>query len=121
VLAFGQKGDVLLGISTSGQSPNLLRALEAARARGLRTLALLGGEGGAARELADLAIVVPSSDTQRIQEVHIAVLHLLCELVEKQVLQSQVNLVRAVTLTEQSGASATRADGESGQQTPHAA
>jgi D-inositol-3-phosphate glycosyltransferase len=83
VEAFGRPGDVLFAISTSGRSPNVVRALEAARRRGLRTLALLGGDGGAAQPLADVAITVPAADTQHVQEVHIVVIHLLCELVEQ--------------------------------------
>ena len=82
VEAFGRPGDVLLGISTSGRSRNLIRAFEAARQRGLRCVALLGGDGGDLLPLADVAIVVPSADTQHIQEVQIVVIHLLCELVE---------------------------------------
>jgi DNA-binding MurR/RpiR family transcriptional regulator len=75
---------VLVGISTSGRSPNVVEALAAARRRGLRRVAILGRDGGAARELADVAIVVPSSDTQHIQEIQIVVIHLICDLVEAQ-------------------------------------
>jgi phosphoheptose isomerase len=82
VEALGQAGDVLLGISTSGRSNNIIRAFEVARARGLRTIALLGRDGGAVAPLADAAIVVPSADTQHIQEVHLVLIHLLCELLE---------------------------------------
>lgn len=81
VEAFAQPHDVLVAISTSGESKNVLRALEVGRARGLRTIALTGGEGGRAAAAADTAIVVPSCDTQHIQEVHILVIHLLCDLV----------------------------------------
>lgn len=82
VEAFGRPGDLLVGLSTSGRSPNLVRAFEAAGTRGLDTLALLGGDGGDLLGLADHAIVIPSSDTQAIQDVHSTVVHLLCELVE---------------------------------------
>jgi phosphoheptose isomerase len=82
VEAFGRAGDVLIAISTSGRSKNVVRALEHARARGLRTIALLGGDGGPAQRLADVAITVPSVDTQHTQEIQIVVIHLLCELVE---------------------------------------
>jgi phosphoheptose isomerase len=82
VEAFGRPGDLLIGISTSGRSRNVVRALETAQRRGLETLALAGGDGGELRGLAETAIVVPSVDTQHIQEVHIVVIHLLCELVE---------------------------------------
>lgn len=85
VEAFGQPGDLLLTISTSGRSPNIVAAMEAARARGVTTLALLGGSGGDALVLADLPLLVPSTDTPRIQEVHILALHLICELVEEQI------------------------------------
>jgi phosphoheptose isomerase len=83
VEAFGQAGDVLIGLSTSGRSRNLVRAFETARERGIRTIALLGGDGGDLRALADLAIVVPAHDTQRIQEVQTVLVHLLCEAAEQ--------------------------------------
>ena len=81
--ALGREGDVLIGISTSGRSWNVIRAFDAARRRGLRCIAVLGGDGGDLRHLADLSIIVPSADTQRIQEVQVLVIHLLCELVEE--------------------------------------
>jgi len=87
VEAFGRPGDVLLGISTSGRSPNLVRAFEAAAERGIRRIALVGNDGGELRALADVALVVPSTDTQHIQEVHTVVMHALCELVEEYVLR----------------------------------
>jgi D-inositol-3-phosphate glycosyltransferase len=80
--AFGRPGDVLLGISTSGRSANLVAAFREARRRGLRTIGLLGGDGGRLRRLSDVAIVVPARDTQRIQETHGIMIHLLSELVE---------------------------------------
>lgn len=83
VEALGRPGDLLVGISTSGRSRNIVQAIEAGRRLGMKTLAILGGDGGALRRLADLAIVVPSSDTQRIQETQILLIHLLCELVEQ--------------------------------------
>jgi D-inositol-3-phosphate glycosyltransferase len=82
VEGLGAPNDILIGISTSGRSRNLLRAFEVARRRGMYTIAMVGGDGGPLRELADLSIVAPASDTQRIQEVHSVVIHLLCELVE---------------------------------------
>jgi phosphoheptose isomerase len=85
VEALGSPGDVLIAISTSGESTNVLRALEEARSRGLRSIALLGRDGGAARRLADVSLVVPSRDTQHIQEVHIVLIHLICDLVERRV------------------------------------
>ena len=83
VEALGRRGDVLVGISTSGRSPNLVRAFEAARERGVRTLALLGRDGGDLLALADVALVVPSGDTQAIQDAHSTIVHVLCELVER--------------------------------------
>jgi len=80
---FGRNGDVLLGISTSGQSRNLIQAFEAARGQGMICVGLVGGNGGDLRQLAHVPIVVPSSTTQHIQEVQIFVLHLLCELIEQ--------------------------------------
>jgi len=83
VETFGSRGDLLLGISTSGRSRNLIEAFVTARGRSVSCVALLGGDGGELLNLADVAVLVPASDTQRIQEVQIFVLHLLCELVEK--------------------------------------
>lgn len=85
VEAFAQPGDVVVGITTSGRSPNVLRALRAARDRSAYTIALVGGEGGPAAEEADLALVVPESDTTRIQECHITLIHAICELIEMEV------------------------------------
>lgn len=85
VEGLGQAGDVLLALSTSGNSRNVLRAVEVARCRNIRTIGLLGHDGGALRERVDLAVVVPSSNTQRIQEVHITIGHILCETLERQV------------------------------------
>jgi phosphoheptose isomerase len=86
VEALGRPGDVLIGLSTSGRSRNVVRAFEAARALGVRTVALLGGDGGAVAPLADVAVTVPSADTQHIQEVHLVVVHVLCELIETRLL-----------------------------------
>ncbi len=82
VEALGRPGDVLVAISTSGRSPNVLRAVEAARALGLKTVGLAGRDGGRLAGLVDLALVVPSEDTARIQECHITLGHILCDLVE---------------------------------------
>jgi len=79
--ALGCAGDVLLGISTSGNSPNLIYAVEAAKKKNMRTIALTGN-GGRLATLAEVVIAVPSSDTQYIQEAHLAVEHIVCELVE---------------------------------------
>src|SRR5438874_6236315 len=83
VQALGRAGDVLIGISTSGRAPNVVRAFEMARKRGIGTISIVGSAGGSLRRLSDLAIIVPATDTQRIQEVQILVIHLLCELVEE--------------------------------------
>lgn len=82
VEAHGEEGDVAIAISTSGNSPNLLTAVDEARARRLRTIALLGCGGGKLADRVDLALVVPSDDTQRIQESHIAMAHTIAEVVE---------------------------------------
>jgi D-sedoheptulose 7-phosphate isomerase len=83
VEAFAQPGDVVLALSTSGRSPNVVRALEAARARGATPVALVGGDGGPLAALADLAVVVPSTDPTRIQECHITLIHAISELIEQ--------------------------------------
>jgi D-sedoheptulose 7-phosphate isomerase len=82
VEAFGERGDVLIAITTSGTSPNVVRACEAARAKELKVIGLLGRDGGEVAPLCDLALVVESADTQRIQETHNLIGHVLCELVE---------------------------------------
>jgi D-sedoheptulose 7-phosphate isomerase len=83
VRALGRPGDLLVGISTSGRSTNVLRAIETASAMGLRTLALTGREG-LLGTLADVTIAVPSGDTQHVQESHLAIEHALCYLVERE-------------------------------------
>ena len=82
--ALGRDGDVLVAISTSGNSENVLRALIAAKELGVKTIALLGKDGGKANELADLPIVIPSNSTARIQEAHILIGHILCDLIEQE-------------------------------------
>ncbi len=84
VEAFGHPGDILIGISTSGRSRNVVEAFEAAARLGLERIAILGGDGGDLISVSDIAMVVPSSRTARIQEVHLVILHLLCQLVEAQ-------------------------------------
>ncbi len=83
VAAHGQAGDIALGITTSGNSPNVLRALEEANQRGLVTMALTG-RGGEAGRIAAIHLAVDDERTPRIQEVHITMLHILCELVEEE-------------------------------------
>ena len=84
VEAWGKAGDALVVFSTSGKSPNLIFAVEAARARGLSVVGLLGRDGGPLKGACDHLIIVPGTTSDRIQEVHIKVVHLLIELIEKQ-------------------------------------
>ncbi|HEY0151671.1 MAG TPA: SIS domain-containing protein [Longimicrobium sp.] len=83
VEAMVRPGDVLVALSTSGNSTNVIRAVEAAEARGAVTIGLLGREGGRLAGLCTHALVVPAQATERIQEAHITIIHLLCELVER--------------------------------------
>lgn len=82
--ALGAAGDLAIGISTSGQSANVVEGLRAARARGLRTIAITGRDGGAAGALADIHINVPDPSTARVQEAHRTLIHAICELVERE-------------------------------------
>ena len=81
--ALARNGDVVVGISTSGNSENVVRALKKANALGAETIGLLGNNGGKIKEIANLSIVIPSNDTARIQEVHITIGHIICELIEE--------------------------------------
>jgi D-sedoheptulose 7-phosphate isomerase len=83
VIGLAKPGDCLIGISTSGNSANVLRAMEAARSRGVHCIGLLGRDGGALAPLCDPAIVVTATTTARIQEAHIFIGHMLCALVEE--------------------------------------
>ena len=80
----GRKGDLLVGLSTSGNSKNVIRAFEVARDKGIKTVALLGRDGGKLLPMADLAIVVPAQTSDRIQEVHIKLIHIVIESVERE-------------------------------------
>lgn len=82
--ALGRPGDVLIGISTSGNSENVLRAIKLAKEMGLVTVALLGKGGGPVKDLVDHSLLVPSNTTARIQEAHILIGHILCELIEQE-------------------------------------
>ncbi len=82
--ALGRAGDVLIGISTSGNSENVLRALRSSKEMGIKTVALSGKGGGLAKDLVDHALVIPSQTTARIQEFHILIGHILCELIEQE-------------------------------------
>jgi len=89
VEALGNEGDVLIGISTSGNSENVIRAIKTAKEKGMKTIGLLGRDGGKMKELCDLAIIVPSNNTQRIQEGHITIGHIISELVEMELYKSE--------------------------------
>ena len=82
VEALAKPGDLLVLHSTSGESPNVIRAAQSAKARGVRVVAFLGKGGGHLKELADLALVIPADDTARIQELHLAIEHVICDIVE---------------------------------------
>jgi D-sedoheptulose 7-phosphate isomerase len=88
VEALAHPGDILIGISTSGNSTNVVRALEAGREIGVTTIGLLGRDGGEIGKLVDLALTVPSLDTPRIQEAQLFIIHILCDLVEKDLFNS---------------------------------
>jgi len=79
-----KKGDALIGLSTSGNSQNVIEAFQVAKSKGLKTVALLGRDGGKLKELADLAIVVPAQTSDRIQEMHIKLIHIVIELIERE-------------------------------------
>ena len=81
--ALGQSGDTAWSISTSGMSPNVYLGLKKAKQKGLKTVALTGGDGGKIVKMADISIIVPSFKTPRIQEIHITIGHIVCELVER--------------------------------------
>lgn len=83
VEGLGSRGDILFGISTSGRSLNVRLAVDAARAKGMKSICLLGGSGGELKQLCDIPIIVPSDNTQRIQEAHITLGHIICESVEQ--------------------------------------
>lgn len=80
--ALGQKNDIAIGISTSGKAKNVLAGIKQAKKMGLKTIALTGGDGGELAKVADISLAVPSSVTARIQEAHITIGHIICELVE---------------------------------------
>lgn len=83
IRALAKSGDVVIGISTSGNSPNVMRGIEAATRRGCTTVGLLGGNGGKLKEMVDVPLIVPSQRTARIQECHILIGHILCDLVNR--------------------------------------
>lgn len=81
--ALACSGDLVVGISTSGNSPNVQLALELARQKGCRTIGLLGKDGGSIKRVCQLALIVPTDDTPRVQEGHITIIHIVCDLLEK--------------------------------------
>jgi D-sedoheptulose 7-phosphate isomerase len=83
VEALAVPGDAVIGISTSGNSPNVQKALEVARQAGCTTIGLLGKDGGSIKPLCDIPLIIPSNDTPRVQEGHITVIHILCDLIEQ--------------------------------------
>jgi D-sedoheptulose 7-phosphate isomerase len=84
VEGLGNSGDVLLAISTSGNSSNVIKAVETAKIKNMKVIGFLGGSGGKLKAMADVSIVIPSTNVQRIQEGHITVAHIICELVESE-------------------------------------
>ncbi|MFM7414801.1 MAG: SIS domain-containing protein [Alphaproteobacteria bacterium] len=84
----GQQGDVLFGITTSGRSVNVIKALQVARGMGIRTIGFLGGDGGAAAALCDVALIIPSNETARVQEAHITLGHAILELLEDRLIST---------------------------------
>jgi D-sedoheptulose 7-phosphate isomerase len=84
VEAAGKKGDILVGISTSGNSPNVVKAIQKANELGMTTVGFTGKNGGAMKDICDIMICTPSDDTPRVQEVHILVGHIICQLIEQE-------------------------------------
>ena len=89
VEALGKKNDVVLGISTSGKAKNVALGIKQAKKMGIKTVALSGGDGGEIVKLADVSLVVPSKITARIQEAHITIAHIICEMIEQELCQEQ--------------------------------
>lgn len=87
--ALGDKDDVLISITTSGNSENIIRGIQKAKELGMRTASLLGKDGGKTRSMSDIEVIVPSDNTPRIQEAHILIIHIICELVEEQIFKGQ--------------------------------
>ena len=85
ITALGIMGDVAMGITTSGNSPNILNAFSAARNKGIFTIGLLGRDGGKARSIVDLAIIIDHPDTPRIQESHITIGHIICSIIDQRI------------------------------------
>lgn len=88
--ALGKAGDLFCGISTSGNSLNIVNAVKTAKKLGVSSICLLGNGGGALKDLADLSVIVPSNNTPRIQEIHIILIHAICEEVEKHLINDYI-------------------------------
>jgi len=91
IVALGNMGDIALGITTSGNSPNILNAFKIARDKGLFTIGLLGKDGGKARTMVDLAIIINHTDTPRIQEAHITIGHIICSVIDRRIFEANKN------------------------------
>lgn len=87
----GSEGDLFIGISTSGNSVNIVKAINAAKAKGVKTVALVGRDGGEMARISDYAIIVPSNETPRIQESHILIGHMICDIIEKELFGNGVS------------------------------
>lgn len=87
--AIGKEGDILIAISTSGNSRNILKAVRLAHLRKIKVIGLTGKNGGKLKSLSDLPLVIPSHNTQRIQELHIAIGHIICNIVERELFQDE--------------------------------
>lgn len=92
VEAHGNKGDVLIGISTSGNSKNIIEAVQEAKVNGMRTICLLGNDGGKLKNVCDIPLIVKNNNTARIQECHITIIHIICELVEQELFKNLNNI-----------------------------
>lgn len=89
VEAFAKKGDIFVGISTSGNSKNVFKGLQKAKELGATTVAFLGGTGGIIKDVADIALIIPTKNTPKVQECHITVGHIICDLVEKEIFEKR--------------------------------
>ncbi len=87
----GQDGDIFIGISTSGNSQNIINAFKSAKEKNITTVALVGKDGGEMAEIADIALIVPSNSTPRIQESHILIGHIICDIIEKEIFADGVS------------------------------
>jgi D-sedoheptulose 7-phosphate isomerase len=84
LFSMGQNGDLFIGISTSGNSQNIIEAFDIAKQKGIITVALVGKDGGKMANMADISLIIPSNETPRIQEAHILIGHILCDIIEKE-------------------------------------